>query len=102
MTGEPYAAATRKTDRPDDPLTRMSGEFPSLKARQLLRILRRLGYEVARRGGSSHRWLEAEGRPRLLFTYHDRVSIAPSRVREILVEQAGLTVEEALKVIHDD
>jgi predicted RNA binding protein YcfA (HicA-like mRNA interferase family) len=101
MTGELYAPATRSSYHADALLTLMSGEFPSLKARQLLRVLGRLGYQVTRRGGSSHRWLEAEGRPRLLFSHHDRVSVSPARVREILT-QAGLTVEEALKVIHDD
>jgi predicted RNA binding protein YcfA (HicA-like mRNA interferase family) len=102
MTGEPYAAATREPNRPDDPHTRMSGEFPSLKARQLLRVLGRLGYRVSRHGGSSHRWLAAEGRPRVRFAYHDRATVPPHTVRDILLDQVGLTVEEALKVVHDD
>jgi predicted RNA binding protein YcfA (HicA-like mRNA interferase family) len=103
MTREPYAAATtREPDRPDRPLTRMSGEFPSLKARQLLRILGRLGYRLSRHGGSSHRWLAAEGRPRVRFSYHDRETVPPRVVKDILVNQAGLTVDEALKAVHDD
>jgi predicted RNA binding protein YcfA (HicA-like mRNA interferase family) len=101
MTGELYAA-TGKTDRPNDPLTGMSGEFPSLKARHLLRILGRLGYRVTEQDGSSHRWLAAEGRPRVRFTYHDRRTIPPGAVRAMLVKKVGLTPEEALKVIHDD
>jgi predicted RNA binding protein YcfA (HicA-like mRNA interferase family) len=80
----------------------VSGEFPSLKARQLLRVMRRLGYRVARQSGSSHRWLEAEGHPRVRFTYHDRATIPPGVVKDILISQAGLTLEEALKVVHDD
>jgi predicted RNA binding protein YcfA (HicA-like mRNA interferase family) len=99
-TGEPNAPATRKSARPDVSLAVVSGEFPSLKARRLLRILSRLGYRVTRRHGS-HRWLTAEGRPTLLFAHHDRVSVSPASVRKILVNQAGLTVDEALKVIHD-
>jgi predicted RNA binding protein YcfA (HicA-like mRNA interferase family) len=103
MTGEPYAATvTREPDHADDPLTCMSGEFPSLKARQLLRILGRLGYRVSRHGGSSHRWLAAEGRPRVLFSHHDREIVPPRTVRNILVHQVGLSADEALKVIHDD
>ncbi len=105
MTGEPYAAMPREADRADiplAPLTFVSGEFPSLKARQLLRILGRLGYEVTRQDGSSHRWLEAEGRPRVRFAHHYRVSVSPAHVRKILVKEVGLTVEEALKVVHDD
>ncbi|SNQ50699.1 conserved hypothetical protein [Frankia canadensis] len=80
----------------------MTGEFPSLKARQLLRVLGRLGYRVTRQDGSSHRWLEADGRPRLRLAFHDRVTVGPGLVRQILVKQVGLTVEEALEVIHGD
>jgi predicted RNA binding protein YcfA (HicA-like mRNA interferase family) len=104
MTGEPYALTPLQPDHAHFLLplrTLVSGEFPSLKARQLLRVLRRLGYRVTGQRGS-HRRLEAEGRPELRFAYHDRVSLSPARVREILVEQAGLTLEEATKVVHDD
>ncbi|WP_018505042.1 type II toxin-antitoxin system HicA family toxin [Parafrankia discariae] len=79
----------------------VTGEFPSLKARQLLRVLGRLGYRVTRQDGSSHRWLEADGRPRLRLAFHDRVTVGPGLVRQILVKQVGLTVE-ALEVIHGD
>jgi hypothetical protein len=44
----------------------------------------------------------AEGRPRVRFAFHDRATIPPRIVQDTLVKQAGLTVEEALKVIHDD
>ncbi|THJ49410.1 type II toxin-antitoxin system HicA family toxin [Candidatus Frankia alpina] len=90
----------------------MTGEFPSLKARQLLRVLGRLGYRVTRQDGSSHRWLVApvargDGRPRLLIAFHDRTTVGPGLVRQILVrqilvKQVGLSVEEALEVIHGD
>lgn len=71
-------------------------DFPSLKAQQLLRILLRkpLSYKVVRQNGS-HRWLEADGRPEVLFAWHDKATVPPSRVKKLLVTRIGLTEEEA-------
>jgi hypothetical protein len=41
----------------------------------------------------------AEGRPPLTFAFHDDRSLTPVEVRDILVKQVGLTVDEALKVV---
>jgi predicted RNA binding protein YcfA (HicA-like mRNA interferase family) len=64
--------------------------FPSLKARQLLRVLtsKPLGYRVVRQSGS-HRGLEAPGRPPITFSFHDRQTIRPATVRRILCDQLG-------------
>jgi predicted RNA binding protein YcfA (HicA-like mRNA interferase family) len=74
--------------------------FPSLKARALLRVLTRepLGYRVMRRSGS-HRRLEASGRPPITFSFHDRQTIRPAMVKRILCDQVGLSEEEALKLL---
>jgi predicted RNA binding protein YcfA (HicA-like mRNA interferase family) len=63
---------------------------------QLRRILERepLNYQVTRQEGS-HRVYEAEGRPRLLMSFHDNQEIPPGLVRRILVQQVGLTDDEA-------
>jgi predicted RNA binding protein YcfA (HicA-like mRNA interferase family) len=77
----------------------VSNPFPSLKASALLAVLcRELGYEIVRRRGS-HRRLEAEGRPTLTFAFHDSASLSPGEVRDILVKQARLSQDEALKVV---
>lgn len=77
----------------------MPNPFPSLKAAALLAVLcRELGYEIVRQRGS-HRRLEAAGRPTLTFAFHDGVSLSPSVVRDILVKQAQLSQDEALKVV---
>ncbi|WP_405085042.1 type II toxin-antitoxin system HicA family toxin [Microbispora sp. NBC_01389] len=79
----------------------MPNPFPSLKARQMLAVLLSLGYwESARRG--SHRKLVCEGRPTLTFAFHDGASLAPGVVKDILVKQVGLDVDEALKVVRGD
>ncbi len=75
-------------------------QFPSLKAKQLLKVLlsEPLGYEVVRQTGS-HRTLESSGLPKLTFAFHDRATIAPGLVRQILVRRVGLTEEDALKLL---
>lgn len=63
-------------------------------------LQRELGYsEVAGGSGGSHTWLEAEGRPRIRWAFHDRRELAPIEVKKVLVEQAGLTLERAREVV---
>lgn len=77
----------------------MPNPFPSLKASAMLAVLQRdLGYQIVRQRGS-HRRLEAEGRPSLTFAFHDGVSLSPGVVRDILVKQVGLSLDDALKVV---
>jgi len=65
----------------------------------MLAVLQRdLGYQIVRQRGS-HRRLEAEGRPSLTFAFHDGVSLSPGVVRDILVKQVGLSLDDALKVV---
>jgi predicted RNA binding protein YcfA (HicA-like mRNA interferase family) len=74
--------------------------FPSLKARALLRVLTRepLSYRVVRQSGS-HRRLEAPGRPPITFSFHDRQTIQPGTVKRILCGQVGLSEDEAVKLL---
>jgi len=74
--------------------------FPSLKAKQLLKVLEAepLGYRVMRQTGS-HRTLEAPGWPKLTFAFHDRATIAPGLIRQILVRRVGLAEEDALRLL---
>ena len=44
--------------------------YPALKARKVLRLLHKIGYEQVRQTGS-HRKLEAEGRLPIIFAFHD-------------------------------
>ena len=75
-------------------------QFPSLKARQLLRVLTSepLGYRVARQAGS-HRRLQAPGRPAITFSFHDRQTIRPATVKRLLCQQVGLDEDEALRLL---
>lgn len=76
-------------------------DWPSLKAPQLLRALKRkpLSYRVVNQTGS-HRKLESpNGYPPLEFSYHDKRTIPPSKVKKILVDDVGLPESEARKLI---
>jgi predicted RNA binding protein YcfA (HicA-like mRNA interferase family) len=73
-------------------------EFPSLKAKKLLAVLKKLGYTVTRQKGS-HRQMDAEDRPRLTFAFHDAETIPSGMVRKILVDQVGLDAEDARKLV---
>jgi predicted RNA binding protein YcfA (HicA-like mRNA interferase family) len=61
-------------------------------------LTRELGYKVVRQQGS-HRRLEAKGRPSLTFAFHDRESLSPGEVRDILMKQVGLSKDQALRVV---
>lgn len=69
-----------------------------MKARRFRKMLeRQLGYKEVRRGGS-HVTLESEDHPTLTFAFHNGVEIGPAMVRQILVRDVGLTLEEAKEV----
>jgi predicted RNA binding protein YcfA (HicA-like mRNA interferase family) len=73
--------------------------FPSLKAQDLLAVLMAepLSYRTTRQSGS-HRRLEADGRPPLTFSFHDRTTVPSGLVRKILVKQVGLDADEARRL----
>jgi predicted RNA binding protein YcfA (HicA-like mRNA interferase family) len=75
--------------------------FPSMKARQLLAVLARppLRYRVVRQDGSHRRLRSAAGYPPLTFAWHDGATVAPGVVRKVLVQQVGLSVQEALQCV---
>lgn len=74
--------------------------FAAMKARRMRSLLEReLGYTAKPGTGGSHRKLEAEGRPTLIFAFHDGAEVGPALVRSILVKQVGLTLEEAKQVV---
>ncbi len=75
-------------------------EFPSTKAKDLLKVLERepLNYRVVRQSGS-HRRMKAPGRPTITFAFHAGRSLAPGEVRAVLVKDVGLAEAEALALL---
>lgn len=89
-----FTASGRPKEDACPPMTR----FPVLNARKVLRILLRLGYTVTRQRGS-HRVLDAPDRGRIVFAFHDGDDVPAHALRHMLVDRAGLTIEEALRCL---
>ncbi len=74
--------------------------FSVLKARKLRTLLeRKLGYQLAGNKGGSHRKYRHATRPPVTLAFHDGDEIGPALVRDILVKQVGLTIDEAKEVV---
>lgn len=74
---------------------------PSMKAREMERLLRSLGYRFDTRSGGSHKNGRCPGRPNILFAGHGGTELPPLFVWNILVKQVRLTVDEAREVLHN-
>lgn len=61
----------------------------SVKARTLLRALLRIGWRVKREGSGSHRVLEREGWPDLVFAFHDGDEVGPRMLARV-AKRTGL------------
>ena len=70
-----------------------ASRFPALKAREVLRLLARVGYKKERQRGS-HRKLVAPGREAIFFAFHDGATVPRQALRHMLINRAGLTDEE--------
>jgi hypothetical protein len=70
--------------------------FASMGARKMRRLLEReLGYREqlgSSRSGGSHVTLVSDGRPPIVWAYHDTRELSPLEVRRVLVRQVGLTL----------
>ena len=67
--------------------------FPALKPDQVLRLLRRIGYQKVRQRGS-HIVLRAQGRQTITVSLHKGREVKPKHLRAILVDRVGLTDDE--------
>jgi predicted RNA binding protein YcfA (HicA-like mRNA interferase family) len=57
-------------------------QWPSVRARQVLAALQRIGWRIARQHGS-HRVLMKEGQPNFVFAFHDGEEIGPKMMARI-------------------
>ncbi|MGI8867940.1 MAG: type II toxin-antitoxin system HicA family toxin [Mycobacteriales bacterium] len=73
----------------------MPSPFPALTPRKLERAIESLGYRCVRQEGS-HKVFKAPGRRNLVLSISRELSA--NEVKNFLVRQAGLTLEEALEV----
>jgi len=76
-------------------------QFPSLKAKKMLAILMRspLHYQVFSCAGAHRKLRSSQGYPDIGFSYHDSKTIPARAVKKILVQDIGLSVQEALNLL---
>jgi predicted RNA binding protein YcfA (HicA-like mRNA interferase family) len=67
-------------------------QWPSIKAKRLLAVLSRLGWEVKRQSGS-HKTLSRNGWPDFVFAFHDGDEIGPKMLARV-AKHTGLSPED--------
>ena len=67
-------------------------QWPSGKARRVLKALQKLGWQIKRESGS-HKTLARDGWPDVVFAFHDGEEIGP-RMLARLVKHTGLRPED--------
>ena len=67
-------------------------QWPSAKARRVLKALEKLGWRIKRESGS-HKTLAREGWPDVVFAFHDGDEIGP-RMLARLSKHTGLRPED--------
>jgi predicted RNA binding protein YcfA (HicA-like mRNA interferase family) len=58
-------------------------QWPSSKARVVLRAMLRAGWTIKRQSGTSHRILAKAGRPDFVFAFHEGDEIGPKMLARI-------------------
>ena len=67
--------------------------WPSTRARQVLSALIRIGWEIKRESGTSHKVLSKAGSPNYVFAFHDKEEIGPKMLVRIS-KHTGLKPED--------
>jgi predicted RNA binding protein YcfA (HicA-like mRNA interferase family) len=67
-------------------------QWPSAKARRVLKALLQIGWRIKRQSGS-HKTLAREGWPDVVFAFHDGEELGP-RMLARLAKHTGLTPED--------
>lgn len=73
----------------------MGGELPVLKPREIVKILKRLGFEMVRQKGSHQQFRHADGRATTVPDHRGR-DVSPLLLRQIC-KDIGLTTDEFLR-----
>jgi len=68
-------------------------QWRSVKARQLLAALMKIGWSTKRESGGSHRILSKPGWPDVVFAFHDREEIGPRMLARV-AKRTGLTTDD--------
>ncbi|NJL89897.1 MAG: type II toxin-antitoxin system HicA family toxin [Coleofasciculaceae cyanobacterium SM2_1_6] len=77
----------------------MSNRLPRVTAKEMIRVLEKIGFILARQSGSHKIYKNAEGR-RVTVSYHGATILKPKTLKSILNE-ANLTVENLIDLLND-
>ena len=67
-------------------------QWPATKARRVLAALESIGWSIKRQSGS-HRTLQRDGWPDVVFAFHDREEVGPRMLARI-AKRTGLTPKD--------
>ncbi len=73
----------------------MGGELPVLKTREIVKIIKKLGFEMVRQKGSHQQFRHVDGRATTVPDHRGR-DISPLLLRQIC-KDIGLTTDEFLR-----
>ena len=68
-------------------------QWPSTKARRVLKVLEKIGWQIKREGRGSHRILERKGWPDFVFAFHEGEEVGP-RMLSRIAKHTGLKPED--------
>ena len=71
----------------------MGVKLPRVTADEIIRVLRKVGFEKVDQSGSHQKWRQTSTGKQTIVAYHSGDIIRPKTFKKIL-EGAGLTVEE--------
>ena len=71
--------------------------LPSLKAKEVVKVLKRLGFEEDRQKGSHLILINNFSHKRTVVPMHHGKDIKKSLLKRIIVEDAGITIDDFLK-----
>lgn len=74
-------------------------KLPSLKAREVIKVLKKLGFEEDRQKGSHLILINYFLHKRTVVPVHSGKDIRKSLLKKIVVEDAGITIDEFLKFL---
>ncbi len=77
----------------------MSSQLPRVTAAQAIRVLEKLGFELARQSGSHKIYKNAAGK-RATVPFHAGKILHPKVLKSILAD-AGLTTEDFIQLLKD-
>jgi predicted RNA binding protein YcfA (HicA-like mRNA interferase family) len=76
----------------------MGERIPKITAAQLVRVVKKLGYQLDRQSGSHAVYYHAVGHQRVVIPIHARVILKPKTLASIL-EDLGLSIPEFRRLL---